>query len=251
MYINNPRDHAVTHFSKVYQCTTADDIQSVKRGLYDKKTDIIENVERKISAMTLNTTKAASSLKGAIEAPVLACLPDNPALDNTKQLSILISSAQDATLSVNTHVDVYYQLPMGLHAELASLIALFEANPLLKPWFPAILIGEDFEAAKLLLETVAPSTLITNNSGVGFHAQSLGLNWVAGPHMNTANSYSLKCLSEEYQASGAFLSNELSSKQLKHIRRPTKMRTFYSVYHPNTLLTSRQCLFQQTAGCKK
>jgi putative protease len=29
------------------------------------------------------------------------------------------------------------------------------------------------------------------------------------------------------------------------------MRSFYSIYHPNTLLTSRQCLFQQTEGCRK
>lgn len=69
--------------------------------------------------------------------------------------------------------------------------------------------------------------------------------------MNTTNSYTLKCLEEEYSAAGAFLSNELSNKQLRYIRRPNQMRTFYSVYHPNTLLTSRQCLFQQTEGCKK
>ncbi|MGR5457077.1 U32 family peptidase, partial [Vibrio alfacsensis] len=86
--------------------------------------------------------------------------------------------------------------------ELTSLIALFEANPRLKPWFPAILIGDDFEAAKQLLDAINPSTLVTNNSGVGFYAQSTGLNWIAGPQMNTTNSYSLKCLNDEYQASG-------------------------------------------------
>ncbi|USE03653.1 U32 family peptidase [Vibrio sp. SCSIO 43133] len=251
MYIDNPRDHAVKHFSTVYQCTTSDEIQSVKRRLYDKKTKIIQHVECEVSAMDLGATNTVTSLKGSIEAPKLAPLLENPTIGSKKRLSILVSSEQDVSLTLNDNVDVYYQLPMGLKAELTSLIALLEANPRLKPWFPAILIGDDFEAAKQLLDAINPSTLVTNNSGVGFYAQSTGLNWIAGPQMNTANSYSLKCLNDEYQASGAFLSNELSKKQLKYIRRPTTMRTFYSVYHPNTLLTSRQCLFQQTEGCKK
>ncbi|AYV24792.1 peptidase U32 family protein [Vibrio mediterranei] len=251
MYIDNPRDHAVKHFSTVYQCTTIDEIQSVKRRLYDKKTKIIQHVESEVSAMDLGATNTVTSLKGSIEAPKLAPLLENPTIGSKKRLSILVSSEQDVSLTLNDNVDVYYQLPMGLKAELASLIALFEANPRLKPWFPAILIGDDFEAAKQLLDAINPSILVTNNSGVGFYAQSTGLNWIAGPQMNTANSYSLKCLNDEYQASGAFLSNELSKKQLKYIRRPTTMRTFYSVYHLNTLLTSRQCLFQQTEGCKK
>ncbi|NIY86032.1 U32 family peptidase, partial [Vibrio campbellii] len=92
---------------------------------------------------------------------------------------------------------------------------------------------------------------ITNNSGVGMLAQELGLGWIAGPQMNTVNSYSFKCLQEEFAASGAFISNELNMKQMRHIKRPHNMRSYYSIYHPNTLLTSRQCLFQQTEGCRK
>ncbi|WP_261835546.1 peptidase U32 family protein [Vibrio ishigakensis] len=249
MYIDNPRDNAVTHFSKVHKCTSLDEIKQVKRDLYDKKTEIIENVEQKIAEMKIENSESGSSLKGAIDAPKLEKLPSNPAED--KRLSVLISNPKDATLALNTDIDVYFQLPMGLKAELANMLELFNAHPNLKPWFPAILIGDDFEAAKALLEEIQPSMLITNNSGVGLHASRLGIGWVAGPQMNTANSYALKCLSEEYSATGAFLSNELSKKQLNYIKRPIGMRTFYSAYHPNTLLTSRQCLFQQTEGCKK
>ncbi|WP_234496612.1 U32 family peptidase [Vibrio maritimus] len=251
MYIDNPRDNAVTHFSKVYQCTSTDDVQSVKKRLYDKKTDIIQHVDAEIAKMDINSDRPKASLKGAIEAPKLATLPNNPELTETKPLSVLISEREDVALALEDNVDVYFQLPMGLKAELPSMIALFESNPKLKPWFPAILIGDDYEAAKVFLVTIKPSLLITNNSGVGFYAQSNGLEWIAGPQMNTTNSYTLKCLEEEYSAAGAFLSNELSNKQLRYIRRPNQMRTFYSVYHPNTLLTSRQCLFQQTEGCKK
>jgi putative protease len=251
MYIDNPRDNAVTHFSKVYQCTSTEQVQAVKQRLYDKKTDIIQHVDAQISAMDINADRPSASLKGAIEAPELEKLAQNSELSGQKPLSVLVSSTEDAVLSLESDVEVYFQLPMGLSAELPAIISLFESNPNLKPWFPAILIGDDFEAAKVFLETIKPSLLITNNSGVGFHAQTLGLDWVAGPHMNSTNSYTLKCLQEEYSAAGAFLSNELSNKQLRYVRRPSGMRTFYSVYHPNTLLTSRQCLFQQTEGCKK
>ncbi|SEG53334.1 U32 family peptidase [Vibrio hangzhouensis] len=251
MYIDNPRDNAVTHFSKVYQCTTPDEVQSVKQRLYDTKTDIIERVEHHISAMSIETEAKASSLKGAIETPKLEPLTQHSALSETKRLSVLISESNDIKALLAQNIDVYYQLPMGLNAELAALVELFQRYPALKPWFPAILIGKDFDAAIEFLAHIKPDGLITNNSGVGFHAQEMGIPWVAGPQMNTANSYALKCLQEEYSAAGAFLSNELSKKQLRYIRRPQAMRTFYSVYHPNTLLTSRQCLFQQTEGCKK
>ncbi len=113
------------------------------------------------------------------------------------------------------------------------------------------MIGDDYQAARAFLQAVKPELSITNNSGVGMLAQELGLGWIAGPQMNTVNSYSFKCLQAEFAASGAFISNELNMKQMRHIKRPQNMRSYYSIYHPNTLLTSRQCLFQQTEGCRK
>ncbi|WP_414932696.1 peptidase U32 family protein [Vibrio europaeus] len=252
MYIDNPRDHAVKHFSKIYKCESADDVQVVKKKLYDDKTAIIEKVAEKTQDFDVTATQAAAnSLKGAIDVPTLPPLPQPKVRQGAPKLSVLISSPQDAVLCEYTDVDVYFQLPMGLAAELNAMIELFQANPQLKPWFPAILIGDDYQAARTLLETVKPAISITNNSGVGILAQELGLGWIAGPQMNTVNSYSFKCLQQEFAASGAFISNELNTKQMRHIKRPQNMRSYYSIYHPNTLLTSRQCLFQQTEGCRK
>ncbi|EPH6195758.1 U32 family peptidase [Vibrio parahaemolyticus] len=252
MYIDNPRDHAVKHFSKVYQCQSADDVQAVKKKLYDDKTAIIEKVAEQTKSFDVTSTQAsASSLKGSIDVPTLPALPQPDPRQGAPKLSILISSAQEAMLCEYRDIDVYYQLPMGLSGELSAMIELFQANPMLKPWFPAILIGEDYQAARVFLETIQPELLITNNSGVGMIAKELGLGWVAGPQMNTVNSYAFKCLQDEFAASGAFVSNELNMKQIRHIKRPQNMRSFYSIYHPNTLLTSRQCLFQQTEGCRK
>ncbi|MET2896734.1 peptidase U32 family protein [Vibrio rotiferianus] len=252
MYIDNPRDHAVKHFSKIYKCESADDVQGVKKKLYDDKTAIIEKVAEKTQDFDVTSTQASgSSLKGAIDVPTLPTLPQPQLREVAPKLSVLISSIEDAALCEYSDVDVYFQLPMGLAGELNAMIELFQANPRLKPWFPAILIGDDYQAAQAFLEAVKPELSITNNSGVGILAQALGLGWVAGPQMNTVNSYSFKCLQEEFAASGAFISNELNMKQMRHIKRPHNMRSYYSIYHPNTLLTSRQCLFQQTEGCRK
>ncbi|HHG3226992.1 TPA: U32 family peptidase [Vibrio parahaemolyticus] len=252
MYIDNPRDHAVKHFSKVYQCQSADDVQAVKKKLYDDKTAIIEKVAEQTKSFDVTSTQVSgSSLKGSIDVPTLPALPQPDPRQGAPKLSVLISSAQEAMLCEYRDIDVYYQLPMGLSGELSAMIELFQANPMLKPWFPAILIGEDYHAARVFLDTIQPELLITNNSGVGMIAKELGLGWVAGPQMNTVNSYAFKCLQDEFTASGAFVSNELNMKQMRHIKRPKNMRSFYSIYHPNTLLTSRQCLFQQTEGCRK
>ncbi|HHX8577349.1 U32 family peptidase [Vibrio diabolicus] len=252
MYIDNPRDHAVKHFSKVYQCQSADDVQAVKKKLYDDKTAIIEKVAEQTKSFDVTSTQVSgSSLKGSIDVPTLPALPQPEPRQGAPKLSVLISSAQEAMLCEYHDIDVYYQLPMGLSGELSAMIELFQANPMLKPWFPAILIGEDYQAARVFLETIQPKLSITNNSGVGMIAKELGLGWVAGPQMNTVNSYAFKCLQDEFAASGAFVSNELNMKQMRHIKRPKNMRSFYSIYHPNTLLTSRQCLFQQTEGCRK
>ncbi len=252
MYIDNPRDHAVKHFSKVYQCQSADDVQAVKKKLYDDKTAIIEKVAEQTKSFDVTSTQVSgSSLKGSIDVPTLPALPQPEPRQGAPKLSVLISSAQEAMLCEYHNIDVYYQLPMGLSGELSAMIELFQANPMLKPWFPAILIGEDYQAARVFLETIQPELLLTNNSGVGMIAKELGLGWVVGPQMNTVNSYAFKCLQDEFAASGAFVSNELNMKQMRHIKRPKNMRSFYSIYHPNTLLTSRQCLFQQTEGCRK
>nr|WP_250155145.1 U32 family peptidase [Vibrio alginolyticus] len=252
MYIDNPRDHAVKHFSKVYQCQSADDVQAVKKKLYDDKTAIIEKVAEQTKSFDVTSTQVSgSSLKGSIDVPTLPALPQPEPRQGAPKLSVLISSAQEAMLCEYRDIDVYYQLPMGLSGELSAMIELFQANPMLKPWFPAILIGEDYQAARVFLETIQPELSITNNSGVSMIAKELGLGWVAGPQMNTVNSYAFKCLQDEFAASGAFVSNELNMKQMRHIKRPKNMRSFYSIFHPNTLLTSRQCLFQQTEGCRK
>ncbi|GEM79628.1 peptidase U32 family protein [Vibrio superstes] len=252
MYIDNPRDNAVTHFSKVYGVTSEDELNTIKTKLYDDKTQIIDRVAKEIADFDLSSAQnKGSSLKGGVGTPQTEKLNHHRPSNPVAKLSVLISSAKDVDLLDSNDIDLYYQLPMGMKAELAGLIELFSANTHLKPFFPSILIGDDFAAAVEFLDTVRPQLSITNNSGVAYQAKALGLGWIAGPEMNTTNSFTMHCQQQEFSASGAFISNELSKKQIFQLKRPDNFKTFYSIYHPNTLLTSRQCLFQQTEGCKK
>ena len=183
-----------------------------------------------------------------IDVPILQ-RHSSPAAKPT--LSVLIASPDDLHLCNATSADIYYQLPGGLREECAALIRLFSENRQLIPWFPSIMIGDDYSAAVEFLEAVQPTHIVTNNLGVASAAFERGIPWIAGPYLNIANSFSLQCLKENGGCTGAFLSNEISKQQIRSIKRPENFNLYYSIYHPIVLMTSRQCLFQQVVGCEK
>jgi putative protease len=166
-------------------------------------------------------------------------------------LSVLISSPTDLYLCTETSASVYYQLPDGFQYECDSLIDLFATNKKLIPWFPSILIGDDYLAAVKFLQTVQPKLIVTNNTGIAYEAFIREINWIAGPYLNVVNSYSLICLKETFNCKGAFISNEISQTQLQQLNKPDGFKLFYSIYHPIVLMTSRQCLFHGVTGCEK
>ena len=69
--------------------------------------------------------------------------------------------------------------------------------------------------------------------------------------MNLVNSYSLKCLKENFNCSGAFISNEISQSQIQKIQKPEEFSLTYSISHPIVLMTTIACMFHQVSGCKK
>lgn len=135
--------------------------------------------------------------------------------------------------------------------ELETLVALFEQNPHLIPWFPAILIGENYQAAVEFIERVKPQQLVTNNNGIAYVAYQHEIDWIAGSYLNITNSFSLQCIADEFKAKGAFISNEINRKQINPMVCPENFELYYSIYHPLMMLMSRQCLFHQTVGCKE
>ncbi|MBP2701646.1 peptidase U32 family protein [Photobacterium lucens] len=343
MFIDNPRDNSVKHFSQMYQATTIDDVKGVKQKLYDDKTAIIQNVEAvtkdmDVSSLPLSivfsgqegqpltivvtapekniTLQSESALIGshkhtlthdmlekrfqslanegeyqitefntadlaegtsipfaelaqlkdhigyvlngevAIVAPIDTPKPRN-SVNHRKptgiepELAILISEPSDVALNQANDAVLYYAIAEGLSMELEKTVALFEENPHLIPWFPAILIGENYQAAVAFIERVKPTRLVTNNNGIAYVAYQQGIDWIAGPYLNLTNSFSLQCIADEFNAKGAFVSNEINRKQINPLVCPENFELHYSIYHPLMMLMSRQCLFHQTVGCKK
>lgn len=169
----------------------------------------------------------------------------------TPKLAVLISSEEDLSLLNTESVEVYFQIPSGLAQLYHRYVQIFQNHPKVIPWFPSILIGEDFEAADQFLRETSPKKIVTDNTGVANQAIKMGIEWIAGPDLNITNSFSLLCLQESLDCKGAYISNELSRKQIEAISAPPEFDLYYRIFHPTLLLTSRQCLFQQTSGCHK
>ncbi len=175
----------------------------------------------------------------------------SPSVQKNGRLSVLISDERDIAACMNDEVECYFHLPNAMAANLNKLLGLFERHPKLLPWFPAILIGDDFTAAEQFLLQLKPRLIVTNNTGIGYVAAQHSLAWIAGPQLNLTNSHALQCLQANFKAVGAFVSNEINYKQMRNIVAPDNFHLCHSIYHPNNLLTSRQCLLQQTIGCKR
>lgn len=176
---------------------------------------------------------------------------DSKYLDDTPKLSILICDAADIHLTKVTNADVYFKLPDAYKRGCTKYVDFFKENPALIPWFPSVLIGKDYDVALNILQQVKLKKIVTNNTGIAYEAHRLGIEWVAGPFLNTTNSYALLAMKETFDCAGAFISNEINQQQMRTIARPENFKLFYSIYHPILLMTSRQCFFQQSVGCEK
>ena len=185
----------------------------------------------------------------AVELPKLEKHP-KPAGEAVK-LSLLICDEADIALGDLTDADIYFKLPDAYKRGCTKYVDFFKQNPRLIPWFPSVLIGKDYDAALNILEQVQPELIVTNNTGIANRAYELGVKWIAGPFLNTTNSYALLAMQEQFDCHGAFISNEINQQQIKHIARPKNFKMMYSIYHPILLMASRQCFFQQSVGCEK
>ncbi len=206
---------------------------------------------KELTAIKKNILFILNGSKAPISPITLPKLPKHPKSEEKPALSLLISSQKDISISNDTSIKVYFELPNSLKNSKNEFIELFRKNRNLIPWFPSILIGDDYTNAVDFLNQLAPQSIVTNNTGIAHEASQKGISWIAGPFMNITNSYSLLSLKENFNCSGAFLSNELSKQQMTAIKKPEDFKVFYSIYHPIVLMTSRLCLFHQVSGCEK
>jgi len=204
--------------------------------------------------LTAMKNELAFVLNGSIELVPHTEMPklaQNPKVEASPKLSLLISDEKDAHLCGVTDADIYFKIPESLKKGCDKYSDILLRNPRFIPWFPAVLIGKDYLEAVRILELTKPKTIVTNNSGVAYKAYEMGIEWIAGPFLNTTNSHALLEMQEVLDCKGAFISNEINRHQIRNIRRPKNFKLLYSIYHPILMMTSRQCFFQRTVGCKK
>ena len=202
-------------------------------------------------ATLLNNNKP---LLAEVELPPLISHPKKIMANGDKEkpkLSLLICDDTDLNLATITDADIYFKLPDAYKRGCTKYVGFFNKNPRLIPWFPSVLIGKDYDVALNILEQVKPKLIVTNNTGIANRAFELGIKWIAGPFLNTTNTYALLAMKENFNCDGAFISNEINHQQMRTIARPENFKLFYSIYHPILLMTSRQCFFQQSVGCEK
>ncbi|MEI7597619.1 MAG: U32 family peptidase [Bacteroidota bacterium] len=184
----------------------------------------------------------------AIEVPQLNKSLKN---ENTPTLSVIISSINEITSCKSGSEKVFFQLPSSFQKIFDEFIAVFNQNKHLIPLFPSIIIGKDYITAIKFIDKLKPSLIATNNTGIAFEAYKRNIDWIAGPQLNLANSYSLKCLNDIFNCKGGFFSEEVSKSQITKINIPSYFTIYQCQLQNIPLMTSRQCLFQQVAGCEK
>ena len=220
---------------------------------------IADNVSMPFKALTLLKNEVARVLNSGQKVLPEVLLPTlerhaklPPKKANTRaNLSLLICDEVDVSLADVTDADIYFKLPDAYKRGCTKYVSFLLENPRLIPWFPSVLIGKDYDVALNILQQVKPALIVTNNTGIAYRAYELGIKWIAGPFLNTTNTYALLAMQEGFNCSGAFISNEINKQQISSIARPKNFKMLYSIYHPILLMASRQCFFQQSVGCEK
>ncbi|MFP4546667.1 MAG: DUF3656 domain-containing protein [Fidelibacterota bacterium] len=187
---------------------------------------------------------------GLTEPVRLSELPNSDFSQRAPGLSILISDFKDIQLCRQASAGIFFELPNYLEG-MEQYIEVFRRESRLIPWFPAILIGENYTRAVDFLDEVMPKMIVTNNTGIANAARKRNIPWIAGPQLNLTNSYSLRCLQERLGCSGGFISNELNKYQINSINCPKNFSLYFSIFHPILMMQTRQCLLQQIIEYQK
>ncbi|WP_319476840.1 U32 family peptidase [Marispirochaeta aestuarii] len=142
-----------------------------------------------------------------------------------------------------------FQLPADVEV-LAEVEPLFADYPDLIPWFPSILIRQQYTAASDFLLRTGAGQIITDNSGIACLARERGIPWIAGPLLNATNGYALDFL-RQHGAAGAFCSSELEDSRFDGITVPAGIELWAPFAGPDFLMKSRHCIVRNCRDCGK
>ncbi len=248
-YVDDPRDGAARKRAAEAEIP----LTEAKQQIYDERSVLI--AEARAAMATVPVVSQPAPARKRAEAAgkrwvKAVTLPERTwqGNDTTPQLSIVVDSLTAARVA-QRFGEVQFQLPNAIDSLYDELLELLKSEAV-TPRFPALLLGEQYEAALRLLDALQPAAIVSDNSGLAFAAGERGIPWRAGSAMNMANRYSLTAL-QERGATGGELSTELSINQLRSLAAPEGFARAYPLYHRPVLMTSRQCLHLQVGGCEK
>lgn len=158
----------------------------------------------------------------------------------TKKLAILVSEPKD--------IDLFDGL---VFLETTSFTKLSNLNEIKNLWVPPICFETELEYYKNLLTEVKPNFVVSDNIGIGNWCGENNISWIAGPQLNSSNSFSFDAYKEKSFAKGGFYSTEINKDQINDFHQPDNFLTFYNVFGHLLLMTTRQCLFQKPNLCKQ
>lgn len=161
-----------------------------------------------------------------------------------KKIALLVATKKDADFFVQDFDGLIF-LETGTNNKTTD----FDSK--IMPWLPPFILDDEITKYQALINTVNPEILVSDNSGMGKWAGEKGIRWITGPQLNATNGFSFYAYQEYGLASGGFYSNELNKEQIGNITVPENFLSFYTVFGPILLMTTRQCLFLKPGLCKQ
>ena len=130
-------------------------------------------------------------------------------------------------------------------------ISFLNAHPNVLPYFPAILLENDFNEAASFLSEITKRVVICENAGLLVAAYNAGFSVVPGFHLNITNSYSVAEYCKRFKCQAVIPSPETTSAQLTSLMLPDSTEIWLLAESKSFLMQSRQCLVGRASGCKK
>lgn len=177
--------------------------------------------------------------------PVYEFIPqENLQTQKEKKLAVLISDQTDLSFLPSNFKGLIF-----LETSTVTKPEKFQKN--IFPWLPSFILEKDITFYKNLIREINPEFIVSDNNGLGKWCGENNYNWIAGPQLNSTNSYSFLAYKTNAKASGAFFSSEINQEQINAVSEPENFLTFYTAFGFLLLMTTRQCLFQKPDLCQQ
>ncbi|HRX16228.1 MAG TPA: U32 family peptidase [Spirochaetota bacterium] len=158
-------------------------------------------------------------------------------------------------INSHDHYDIIREsgLPFGnIYFEVTDPGVYYNNDDII-PWFPSVISQKNMNDYVSLIDSLPNNArVVINSSSLVSNIRKRGLKWIAGPYFNITNSMALE-LFANYDScfDGGFVSMELNREQINDLAYETDHPLYMMIFGPLLLMSTRQCLIRQAAGCSK